>query len=45
MPTFVSLFSSSPAQIPMVLAMFAVGLSVIYLIGSVVIPETQGNFK
>ncbi|AFY19815.1 MULTISPECIES: MFS transporter [unclassified Pseudomonas] len=45
MPTFVSLVSSSPAQIPMVLAMFAVGLSVIYLIGSVVIPETQGNFK
>ena len=29
----------------MVLAFFAVGLSVIYLIGSVVIPETQGNFK
>ncbi|WP_458377229.1 MFS transporter [Pseudomonas fluorescens] len=45
MPTFVSLVSGSPAQIPMVLAMFAVGLSVIYLIGSVVIPETQGNFK
>jgi hypothetical protein len=29
----------------MVLAIFAAGLSVIYLIGSVVIPETQGNFK
>jgi hypothetical protein len=28
-----------------VLAIFAAGLSVIYLIGSVVIPETQGNFK
>ncbi|MBC9880204.1 MHS family MFS transporter [Bradyrhizobium sp. INPA01-394B] len=45
MPTFVSLVSASPAQIPMSLATFAVGVFVIYLIGAVVIPETKGNFR
>jgi len=45
MPTFVSLVSGSPAEIPMSLAYFAVGVFVIYLIGAVVIPETKGNFR
>jgi len=43
MPTFVSLLSSTPAQIPTVLAMFAAGLALIYLIGALVIPETRGR--
>ncbi|WP_247335191.1 hypothetical protein [Bradyrhizobium sp. 147] len=45
MPTFVSLVSASPAQIPLSLAYFAVGVFVIYLIGAIVIPETKGNFR
>ncbi|MDE5444383.1 MFS transporter [Bradyrhizobium sp. CSA207] len=45
MPTVVSLVSGSPAEIPMSLACFAVGVFVIYLIGAVVIPETKGNFR
>jgi len=45
MPTFVSLASSSPAQIPQMLAIFAVALSLIYLVGSLVVPETKGNFN
>lgn len=45
MPTFVSLVSGSPAEIPMSLAYFAVGVFVIYLIGAIVIPETKGDFR
>ena len=45
MPTFVSLVSGSPAEIPMSLAWFAVGVFVIYLIGAITIPETKGNFR
>jgi MFS transporter, MHS family, proline/betaine transporter len=44
MPTFVSLASSSTAQIPMSLAIFSVVIFVIYLIGALSIPETRGNF-
>jgi MFS transporter, MHS family, proline/betaine transporter len=44
-PTFVSLVSGSPAQIPTSLAVFAVGVFVVYLIGAIVIPETKGNFR
>jgi MFS transporter, MHS family, proline/betaine transporter len=44
-PTFVSLVSGSPAEIPMSLAMFAVGVFVVYLIGAVLIPETKGDFR
>jgi MFS family permease len=44
-PTFVSLVSGSPAEIPMSLAMFAVGVFVVYLIGAIVIPETKGDFR
>ena len=45
MPTFVSLVSGSPEEIPMSLAYFAVGVFVVYLIGAIVIPETKGNFR
>jgi MFS transporter, MHS family, proline/betaine transporter len=45
MPTFVSLVSGSPADIPMSLAYFAVGVFVIYLAGAVVVPETKGQFR
>src|SRR5262249_23046107 len=45
MPTVVSLVAASAAQIPISLAVFSVGVFVIYLIGAVVIPETKGNFR
>ncbi len=45
MPTFVSLASATPARIPASLAMFAVAIFVIYLIGAIVIPETKGNMR
>ena len=43
MPTFVSLASATPAQIPTVLAVFTGVIGLIYLIGAVVIPETRGR--
>ena len=43
MPTFVSLASRSPAQIPMSLSIFAVVILVIYLIGAFLVPETKGT--
>ena len=45
MPTFVSLASASPAQIPMSLSVFAVVIFLIYLAGAVLIPETKGEFR
>ncbi len=45
MPTFVSLAAGGPAQIPMSLSVFAVGILAIYLVGASVIPETKGNFR
>jgi MHS family proline/betaine transporter-like MFS transporter len=45
MPTFVSLASASPAQIPMSLSAFVAVIFVIYLIGAWIIPETKGNFR
>lgn len=45
MPTFVSLASSEPADIPVALTIFGIVLSLIYLIGAAVVPETQGEFK
>ena len=45
MPTFVSLASAGPAQIPMSLSVFVVGIFVIYLIGAMLIPETKGDFR
>jgi MFS family permease len=43
MPTFVSGFASTPAAIPNTLAVFLVGISVIFLVGAFVTPETLGN--
>src|ERR1700761_6123890 len=45
MPTFVSLVSSGPANIPMSLSIFAAVIFAIYTIGAVIIPETKGNFR
>jgi MFS family permease len=45
MPTFVSLSAATPADLPVALAWFVFGISVIYLIGAIVIPETRGNMK
>jgi len=45
MPTFVSLASAGPAQIPMSLSVFVVVIFVIYLIGALLIPETKGDFR
>lgn len=45
MPTFVSLAAGGPSQIPMSLAVFAVGIFAIYLIGALLVPETKGNFR
>jgi MHS family proline/betaine transporter-like MFS transporter len=45
MPTFVSLASASPAQIPMSLSIFVVVIFVIYLTGAFLIPETKGDFR
>jgi MFS family permease len=45
MPTFVSLASPTTAAIPMSLAIFSAAAYAIYLVGSVIIPETKGEFK
>jgi MHS family proline/betaine transporter-like MFS transporter len=45
MPTFVSLASAGPAQIPMSLSVFVAVIFVIYLIGALLIPETKGDFR
>jgi MFS transporter, MHS family, proline/betaine transporter len=45
MPTVVTFFSSAPADIPNWLAIFTAGIFVIYLIGSLVVPETKGEFQ
>ncbi|MFG1344994.1 MFS transporter [Xanthobacter autotrophicus DSM 431] len=45
MPTFVSLASATPADIPMALSIFAGCVFLLYLVGSLIIPETRGNFR
>jgi MFS family permease len=45
MPTFVSLVSTSPQQLPLALAVFTTSLSVLFLIGAIVVPETKGNLR
>jgi MFS transporter, MHS family, proline/betaine transporter len=45
MPTFVSLASAGPAQIPMSLSIFIAVIFVIYLTGALLIPETKGDFR
>ncbi len=44
-PTFVSLASKTPNDIPTSLAFFTVGVFVIYLIGALIVPETKGKFE
>jgi MFS transporter, MHS family, proline/betaine transporter len=45
MPTFVSLFAATPADLPAMLAIFSFGISVLFLAGAIIIPETKGNLK
>ncbi len=45
MPTFVSLASAGPPQIPMSLSIFAAVIFLIYLLGALLIPETKGNLQ
>ncbi|RZI68093.1 MAG: MFS transporter [Pseudomonas sp.] len=44
-PTFVSLASTTMADVPRTLAIFAVGASAVYIVGALVVPETKGEFK
>lgn len=45
MPAFVSLFSAAPADLPNMLAIFVFAISVVFLVGALIIPETRGNLK
>ncbi|MGO9545723.1 MAG: MFS transporter [Rhodomicrobium sp.] len=45
MPTFVSLAAPTPQHLPVILAAFTFGISILFLIGAIVIPETRGNFR
>ena len=45
LPTFVSLFSSTPAELPKMLAIFSIGISVLFLAGALIIPETKDNLR
>lgn len=43
MPTFVSFFAATPRDLPFVLAIFLFAISLVYLIGACIIPETKGR--
>lgn len=43
MPTFVSLFAGSLGNLPFTLAMFLAGVCALYLVGTLMVPETQGR--
>lgn len=43
LPALVSLVAAGPAQIPMVLAVFLTGVTLVYLVGAFLTEETQGN--
>jgi MHS family proline/betaine transporter-like MFS transporter len=43
MPTFVSLASPAPTDLPLTLALFLAAISVVFLIGALVVPETVGK--
>ncbi len=45
LPTFVSLASPSPASLPTSLAIFTTAVSVVYLVGALIIPETKGALE
>ena len=42
MPTVVSLFATTPAALPMVLAVATAAVSLLYVAGALIIPETKG---
>jgi MFS family permease len=43
LPTFVSLGSPTPAHVPMTLALFLGAISLIFLVGALIVPETIGE--
>lgn len=43
MPTVVSMLASTPVQLPMVIALTLVVLSVLFLVGALIVPETMGR--
>jgi MHS family proline/betaine transporter-like MFS transporter len=43
LPTFVSLGSPTPAHVPMTLALFLGAISLIFLVGALIVPETIGK--
>jgi MFS family permease len=43
MPTFVSLTSKQPSDMPLMLAIFLAAISVVFLAGALVVPETLGK--
>lgn len=45
MPTFVTLASGTVENIPNTLMYFAIGIFLVYIIGSLIVPETRGNLK
>ena len=45
LPTFVSLSSRTPADIPNSLAMFAAVVFALFLVGAIIVPETRGKMQ
>jgi hypothetical protein len=43
LPTLVSLTADGPGQITMVLAIFSTVVTLVYLVGAFLMPETRGN--
>ena len=44
MPTFVSLAARTTQDLPIALAIFVFGISIVFLIGAIIIPETKDRF-
>jgi len=44
-PTLVSLVSTNSQELPMTLAIFTTALSVVFLLGGIVVPESRGNLR
>jgi MFS transporter, MHS family, proline/betaine transporter len=45
MPTFVSLVAKDAAELPITLASFVGAISVIFLVGAFIVPETRGRLE
>ncbi|ANN78619.1 MFS transporter [Bordetella flabilis] len=45
MPTFVSLVAKTPADLPVTLAIFGAGISLVFLLGAFIVPETLGRLE